>query len=298
MARERHALQVSIAASVALGIIGVAWGIVSGSQVILLDGLFSVIGIATSWMLLRASALAVGGPSRSYPFGREAITPLVIGVQGVIMGATLVYAAAEALLTILRGGSDVAPIPAIAYGVLVTIACAAAWVWLRRSAGGSEIITAETAGWRVALLRGIGMILGFGVLLLITGTSLDGLAPFIDPAMVLVTCVALIGTPVSLVRSTVLELLESVPPERILRPVADAVEGVTTQHGVDDADLRVTKLGRKVYVEVNALADPSTTIVQEEAVRADLRDRLETMPYGVWLNLELHPRSGNEGEAS
>lgn len=62
MTAERTALRTSIAISAVLALVGVTWGIVSGSQIILLDGLFSVVGIATSWMLLRASALSASGP--------------------------------------------------------------------------------------------------------------------------------------------------------------------------------------------------------------------------------------------
>ncbi len=87
--RADTGLRGSIAATAALDIVGVAWGIISGSQMIVPDGVHAVIGIATSALLLRASGLAVRGLSRSYPFGRESATPLVIGIQGFILLATL-----------------------------------------------------------------------------------------------------------------------------------------------------------------------------------------------------------------
>ena len=64
---ERTALHLSITATAVLGFVGIVWGLAAGSQVMLLDGVFSVIGIATSWMLLRAAAMAIAGPSPSYP---------------------------------------------------------------------------------------------------------------------------------------------------------------------------------------------------------------------------------------
>ena len=82
---ERPALLRSIAVSAVLGVLAIGWGLATGSQMILLDGIYGVIGILLSWLLLHASALANEGPSSSYPFGREAFTPFVIGIQGFVL---------------------------------------------------------------------------------------------------------------------------------------------------------------------------------------------------------------------
>src|SRR5262245_19782521 len=74
-ALERRVLMVSIVAALLLGTIGIVWGIASGSQMILLDGMYGIVGILTSWLLLRASTMADKGATRRYPFGREAVTP-------------------------------------------------------------------------------------------------------------------------------------------------------------------------------------------------------------------------------
>ena len=53
----------------------------------------------------------------------------------------------------------------------------------------------------------------------------------------------------------------------------------------------VTKVGRKLYVEVEGLVAPDVTVGQENEVRVALRERLEPLPYDIWLNLELKPRA-------
>ena len=57
-ARERSALRGSMAATAGLGLIGVTWGILSGSQAILLDGAYGVIGIGVTWLLIQAGRIA------------------------------------------------------------------------------------------------------------------------------------------------------------------------------------------------------------------------------------------------
>ena len=140
---------------------------------ILLDGVYAVVGIAVSWLLLRASALAAAGPTRRYPFGREGVTPFVIGMQGFVLLGTLVYAAAEGVYTIRAGGSDVAAGWAIVYAVIATAGSLAFWVWLRRAAGDSDLLLAESLARRVGALRGAGMLVGF-VLVAILGRIVLG----------------------------------------------------------------------------------------------------------------------------
>jgi predicted Co/Zn/Cd cation transporter (cation efflux family) len=288
---ERKALTASIVATTVLGAVGVAWGWASGSQMILLDGAYGIIGTATSWLLLRASSLSVQGPSRAYPFGREAVTPLVIGIQGCVLLATLLYAGIEAVYTIFDGGSEFEAGPAVAYGVIITAACVAVWFWLQRGAGDSELLAAEATAWRIAAMRGLGMVLGFTILGLLEGSRWEDAAPYVDPVMVLVTCALFLPPPVGMVRRTLFELLERAPPDRVMDPVRVAVSEVVASYDLDDPDVRVTKIGSKLYVEVNGTAGAEVTIQQEHEVRESLRRRLaDALSYDVWLNLELVPR--------
>jgi predicted Co/Zn/Cd cation transporter (cation efflux family) len=135
-AHERRALLLSIVASALLGALGVVWGVASGSQMILLDGAYAVIGIALSALLMRASRLARVGPTGRYHYGQQAATPLVIGLQGLVLLGTLLFAALEAIATIRDGGSEVTPGWAVLYSVIVTVGSVVFWVWLRRRTGG------------------------------------------------------------------------------------------------------------------------------------------------------------------
>ncbi|MGB9374277.1 MAG: cation transporter [Jiangellales bacterium] len=51
------------------------------SQALLLDGVYALIGTALSLLTLHAARLVAAGPTSRYPFGREALGPLMVGVQ-------------------------------------------------------------------------------------------------------------------------------------------------------------------------------------------------------------------------
>ena len=287
---ERRPLIRSIALTGAIGLLGIAWGIASGSQMVLLDGAYALIGLLVSWLLLLASRLAGSEPGGRYPFGRESVTPLVIGVQGFVLLATLVYAAIEAVATIREGGSDVTASWAIAYSVIATVASLGFWWWLRSVSGDSDLLIAEATAWRIGALRGVGMVIGFVAMALLERTSWSGAAVYGDPAMVLATCVLFLPPPLRMVKSTIIELLEGEPTDEIRAPVLDAVEVVTRRHGIDEPLVRTTKVGPKLYVEVEAAVEPHVTVAEQHEVREELRETLDAMPFDIWLNVELYPR--------
>jgi predicted Co/Zn/Cd cation transporter (cation efflux family) len=283
-------LLVSMVVSAGCGALGVAWGIAAGSQMILLDGVYAFVGIALSALLVWASALARRGPTARFPFGLEAATPLAIAVQAFVLLATLLYAAVEAAYTIRHGGSDVTAGWGIAYGVVIAAVCVCTVMWLSPRVGHSDVLIAEAVAWRVAALRGGGMIAGFAVLALIDGSRWDDAAPHVDPAMVLITCVALLPVPVRMVKGTVVELLEGSPAPATTARVDEAVSAVRAEFALDEPTLYLSKVGPKLYLELSTTASPDVTISQEHDVRESLRRALSTLPYDVWLNVELLPR--------
>jgi cation diffusion facilitator family transporter len=292
IAVERHALLWSMAITSLLGAIGLFWGVISQSQMILLDGVYAVLGLLVSWLLLMASGLAQAEASHRYPYGRESLTPLVIGVQGFVLLATLGYATIDACLTIRDGGSRIDAGWAIVYSGFATAGSFATWLWIRARAiaNNSDVLTAESTAWRIGALRGIGMIVGFTLMAVLTGTSLDGTVPYIDPIMVLITCAVFIAAPIRMVRVTIIELLEGAPSQEIQQPVLDAVHDVRALFDLDAPTVLMSKVGPKLYVEIDAVVDPAVTVAQQHQVRTALAQRLDSLPYDIWMTVEFTPR--------
>jgi predicted Co/Zn/Cd cation transporter (cation efflux family) len=138
------------------------------------------------------------------------------------------------------------------------------------------------------------MIAGFTFMAVIAGTSIDGAVPYVDPVMVLVTCAIFVPAPIGMVRVTIVELLEGAPSAEVQQPVLDAVEQVRARFDLDEPTVLMTKVGPKLYVEVDAVVDADVTVVQEHEVRVALEERLEPLPYDIWLTAEFTPR-GTDG---
>ena len=289
---EPRAFIISIIVTAALSALGIVWGIAIGSQMILFDGVFGLVGIVTSSLLLRASALAGRTPSRHYHYGQQSATPLVIGVQGFVLLATLGYAAVEAVATIRAGGSHFPAEDAIPYGVISAAVSIAFALWLRRSVKHSDLIAAESTAWWIAGLRGGGMVVGFAFMLVLAAYSWDSVIPYVDPAMVLLTCVLFVRPPLQMVRSTIHELLEGAPDAAVQAPVLEMIADVQRRFNIAEPTIRINNVGSRLYVVIDSCVAPEVTITQEHEIRTAFERKLRELPYDIWLNLDLFPKFG------
>lgn len=286
--REQRLLKLSIAVSGVIGVLGVGWGWLAGSQAIMFDGAYTGLGLLLSWLSLRASKIVAAGPTTNYPFGREALAPLVIMIQGVALLGTLGYAAIASVLAIIKGGSEVAAASGIIYGGVTGVLALALWLYLTRYAKNSDLIRAEAAQWLAGAAMSAGMLVAFTIAALIQPTQLGWLADYIDPAVVIVASIALFGIPWQMVRETVRELLEGAPPDAVQAPIRELVATVTAEHGLDDPLIRMSKLGAKLYLEVDYVVPTGRYDTSfADQVRRSLKAGLSAQPFDIWLNVDL-----------
>jgi predicted Co/Zn/Cd cation transporter (cation efflux family) len=284
---ERRALAFSMLCAFVLAVIGVVIGVVTASQIILFDGFYTFLGIGLSWLAIRISHIVASGPTTRYPFGREALTPLIIGVEAVALLATCAYATFNAVLTIVSGGAKAPTGLGLAYAALALVGpLVVAWL-LHRWGQGSELVSAEATQWFAGGMLGLGMLIAFAGGLALQGTTLDAVVKYIDPVLVIGACAMFVVPPARLIRRTFVELVEGVPDEEISSPVLDDVRGVATEFGLSEPRVRLTKVGRKIYVEVEAVVAPEWTVARSDEMRRALGARLAQQPLDLWLTLEF-----------
>ncbi len=274
--------------------VGVVWGLAVASQIILFDGLYAVLGFALSWLGMRAAAKVEAGPTHRYPFGREALAPLVVGVQALVLLGTFGYACVDAVLVILDGGGQTSVGAAFVFAVVTLVVVLMLRAVLSRRSGGSDLVAAEVAQWHAAALLGVAMLVGFGLALILERTAWSWFAAYVDPALVLVAAALILPTPVRMLRQSYRELLEGVPAEDVTVPVTEAVERLRADGGLPEPRLCIGRLGRKVYVEIDVLVpdDGSWTVSDADRMRRRLMTELDRPGQVLWLNVELHTDPG------
>ena len=284
---ERRALAFSMLCAFLLAIVGVTAGVITASEIILFDGFYTFLGIGLSWLALRISRVVAAGPTSNYPFGREALTPLIIGVEGVALLATCAYATFNAILTIVHGGSQAPSGWAVGYAGVAFVGPVIVSYQLRRWQRHSELVSAEATQWFAGAMLGVGMLAAFAGSQLIQGTSFSAATKYVDPVLVVVACALFIISPLRMIRGTFVELVEGVPDEQIQTPVLEAVEAVRIEFSLPKPKVRVTKVGRKIYIEIDFIVSPDWKVHSSDTVRRALLDCFDVLPHDTWLTLEF-----------
>jgi cation diffusion facilitator family transporter len=290
--RDQRLLLLSVWVSAGFAVVSSVWGILSGSSMIVFDGLYSFASVGLSVLAVMALRFARRGADDRFPWGREAAEPVVVIVKAGILAALCAYAAVQGIADIVAGGRDVEVGWAIAYAALATVVGLIVGVVLRRGRG-SDLVKAEAAEWLGDALLSLLVLVGFVVALVLVRSGRPDLAAYVDPAMVVLGSVAFLKVPVGLVINGMRELLSMSPPATVLDSLQSVVEDVRERYALDDAVLRASKVGGRVDVEVAFVVgelSPVRTVADCDDVRTELYDRLAALGYQrsmtVWFTRE------------
>ena len=252
-------------------------------------------GIALVAVSILAARTSSAAPSPEYPFGRHAATPLAVSLQGAALLGTLVYGAADAVTVLLAGGSGAAAQSVLLYGVVSCLASLVVVLLLRPAGRLSALARAEVVAWRAGVALSAVVAVGGIVALGLVAAGYQHLAELVDPILVLIACAGIAPMAIGLVREGVRELLEASPAEPLRLQIADAVAaGVAASVDPERAALmpapiiRATKLGQRLYVEVDFVVEKGQWQVDDEdAIRLAITERLDELGLLVWATIEL-----------
>ena len=178
--RDQRLLLLSVWVSAGFAVVSSVWGILSGSSMIVFDGLYSFASVGLSVLAVMALRFARRGADERFPWGREAAEPVVVIVKAGILAALCVYAAVQGVVDIVAGGRDVEVGWAILYAALATVAGLAVGIVLRRGAR-SDLVKAEAAEWLGDALLSALVLVGFVVAAVLVATDRSELAAYVDP---------------------------------------------------------------------------------------------------------------------
>src|SRR6188768_1608510 len=104
---EQGTLKFSIALTICLGVLGVASGLVTGSQAIIFDGIYSFVDVVPTVVSLLVVKLIARGSSRRFQFGYWHLEPLVAVLRDSILAVACIYATIDAVTSLAGGGREV-----------------------------------------------------------------------------------------------------------------------------------------------------------------------------------------------
>ncbi|MFZ2041048.1 MAG: cation diffusion facilitator family transporter [Desulfobacterales bacterium] len=290
---EQRTLTLSIGGVLTVAVGSIAYGLYLKSDVVILNGIFSLFSLIGAGLSLLAAKLVVKPEDRRFPFGYSHVEPLVLSVNGFMVLVICVYALINGLEGIRAGGNPVDTEGVIWFSLVSGAVCLAVWVYERRVARriDSLLVAVDAREWLIDFGFSLVTLLGFAVLAFLEEPHRGVWARYADPVMVSVMALLAIPTPVRVLQRSLREvLLMAVADDAVTRRLEAVLEAVRAEHDIVRYVHHVVKTGRTRFIEVDIVVGPNfslQTVAQQDRMRERIWRALELPLEDAWLSICL-----------
>lgn len=155
---EQGLLRTSIAVTLFIALIGIAFGLASGSFSIVFDGVYSLADASMSGLSLVVVRLITAHTTsvqmsrklrERFTMGFWHLEPMVLALNGILLSSVAIYALINAVSSLLQGGRHLEFGIAMVYALLTVIACVTIAVVEARVNRklGSDFVRMDVKGW-------------------------------------------------------------------------------------------------------------------------------------------------------
>ena len=287
---EQRTLKVSIALTVFLGVLGVASGLVTNSQAIIFDGMYSFVDVVPTVMSLLVVKLISRGNSHRFQFGYWHLEPLVAVLRDSILVVACIYAAIDAVNTLVSGGHEVEYGRAASWAAILCVIGFGMTLLLSRRAKllQSPMLEVDARSWLVSAFLSLGLLVGFVIASALAGTRFQHWVPYLDAIALLSMALIMFPMPVIGLWRSMGDVLQVAPDELDSR-VHSVMDSIVKERRFLEYSSYIAKAGRGRFVEIHVLvpADFRIDIETADAIRSEVSERLNAATPTFWLTIDF-----------
>lgn len=295
---ERGILRISIAVTIFIAAVGVAFGLLSGSFSIVFDGIYSLVDAGMSFLALIVTRLITSYATsqrlsprlrKRFSMGFWHFEPMIVGLNGLLLISVAVYAFLNAASNLLEGGHDLEFEWALLYAAIAAAVCftmATAETRANRTIR-SDFLRIDIKSWTMDGGITAALLLAFCLGLAIQDTQWQWLSPYIDPGVLMLVCLIIIPLPISTVRQAFSEVM-LITPAPLLQHVEAVAGRFTEKYGFTSYRAYAAKVGRSTQIELYFIvpsASAARTIEEWDALRDEIGDALGDAGPDRWLTI-------------
>jgi len=280
--QERRALYLSIAGTFAMAVIGIGFALLSGSEAIMLDGIFSAIGLVMALVTLKVATLVARPDDEHFHFGYAHFAPLMNVLKSILMLLLCALAFLAAVDSLLQGGRPLAVGIAVVYGIVATGGCILITLLLHRAAkkSGSALVAVDVQSWLIDTLLSAAVLASFVVGYFASTTSMAVYLDYLDPTLVAILCVVSLPVPIKILLDNGREVLLFAPDpeltERVEQKIGEAISDLQNA----DLTVRLLKMGSKLNILAHIVLPvdfPLGSVSQLDEIRTKVANALDDM---------------------
>ncbi|ABW31125.1 cation diffusion facilitator family transporter [Acaryochloris marina] len=277
---EEQGIRLSILGNLFMAALGLCFASLSHSEMILLDGVFSLINLVIAYLSLKI--LRRSKQSNDYYNSIPSIyfEPLINLVKGVILTIVCLLAFGSSVIIILNGGHAISTGKAIWYALLATLVCMTIALKQRKRAKAcnSSLIEVDAKSWFIdGLLSGV-VVLVFTIVFFLQNTTLAIFLPYADPILVIFLCLIVAPIPVEIVKENWPKLVGEKYDVQLEYKIIDIIDKHIPKTTIQDYYVSHGYLGDKLYVQCHLLVieeiSQKLSLAEQDKIRAFLYQKL------------------------
>lgn len=292
MKLENKILKLSVIGALFFALFGIEWGWAIKSDMIIFDGLYSFISVVLSMLSLYINNYMAKRDFEKFPFGKHILEPIVISIKSLIIAIMCSYSLIEAIKTLMNGGNSLEFGLALIYSIVSVLGCGIISFYMKEQEKkiNSELIKAECTQWFMDTALSTAVLVGFIIAMVLAGTKLKSLNPYIDPFMTIVVSLVCIRIPIKTFIESFKEVICVKANDEINDDIYVLVKGIEEEYNFEESITRVSKVGRELRIEIDFVYNKDSklkTLDQMDNVREEINDAIKHIDYNKWLNVSF-----------
>ena len=250
---EQKALWISGFGALVLAALGIGFALLSGSEAILLDGVFSTLGFFMALMTIYVSRIVRRPDDEVFQYGYAHFAPLMNVLKSLVMAVLCGFALLSAISTLRSGGQAMAVGSAVLYAAIASTIGAVLFFYLNRVAQqtGSVLVSLDAKAARLDMFLSGAVLVSFALGWLAIGTSMERYLDYLDPLVVAGLCLVALPVPLKVLWESGREVLLLAPDPEVQRSVIEKIEAALEEFPVEEHRVRMLKLGNVMSVTLH-----------------------------------------------
>ncbi|MDR3442659.1 MAG: cation transporter [Legionella sp.] len=286
---EQKVLKFSIAVTFLLAVMGVFFGLWSGSLAIVFDGMFNVVDMGISVLALFVARLLTSEGNSRFQYGYWHVEPIVLVFNGSILILLCAYALISAIGSALSGGRELNFDSAFIFTTLMSILSIGMYIYILRKNKTlhSEFLRLDIQSWLISAVISSSLLVAFGLALAIDNTSYTYLTPYIDPCVLIILTSGLIFVPMTTVRDAMRDIF-LIAPFDLDEQVRGFLDELTLRRGFKTYSSYVAKIGRAQFIEIHIVVPEGYALAGVETldlIQHEIREFIHQDDQQLWLTI-------------
>lgn len=288
----RKLLLKSLIAGSIYGAMALFAGLFLQYNVLLLDGVYTMVGAVMSFLSLYIAKYIQTQDFDRFPFGKEALMPLVVFIQYSIILLISIYGVIESVFSLLYAGEIHEGNAILYFSIIGMFYCLGFYLYLKKNPLTHSFYQIELEQWRFGFFFSLGVFAALLLSSLLQLTQYHVLASYVDPTISIVITLYFIYLSLTELKRSIFELTSSTPKYELHKSILLTIDQRLEQKEIETYILRLAKVGNQLIVEVDIviLAGSELDGIQKqdifrEHLSQDIKQQIGT--YSLWLNINF-----------